>query len=316
MAARNPGLYVVGGTDRPGGKTMAGKELTIGGAITRYIRERSTRGELGTNTVPTVRNTLRPFARSVGPDRAISKLDRRLVRRWWEALEVSPSSARGYLSMVRTFTKWCVAHGLLKSDPTVGLMPPKVPQRVPRPLDPDEVASLVEVCGTTRDVAIVMMMVHCGLRSVEVSRMEMGDLDFRDHLVLVHGKGARDRPLPVPDEAWAAVAAYLAEHPAAGGPLFRRFDQPYVALKRRTIIDLLRRKVREAGLKTGAWDGVAGHALRRTCASDLLDGGANIRQVQAVLGHTQLSSTQRYLRWQEAKDLRLTVEGRHYRAAS
>jgi site-specific recombinase XerD len=291
---------------------MTGKELSIAGAITRYVRDRSTRGELGPNTVPTVRGVLRPFGRTVGVSRPIAKLDRRLVRRWWEALEVSPSSKRAYLSMVRTFCRWCVERGLLKSDPTGGILSPAVPQRIPRPLDEDEVSALIETCETTRDLAIVLLMVHCGLRSVEISRMQMGDIDYRGRIIVVHGKGARDRPLPIPEEAWEALVAYLSEHPAANGPLFRRFDQSYVALKRRTIIALLRRKMAQAGLKTGPWDGVAGHALRRTCATDLLEAGANIREVQAVLGHTQMSSTQRYLRWQEARQLRPIVEGRHY----
>lgn len=288
------------------------KELSIAGAITKYLRDRATRGELGENTIPTVRSVLRPFGRTVGVQRPITKLDRRMVRRWWEALEVSPSSKRAYLSMVRVFCRWCVDQGYMKSDPTAGIQSPVVPMRIPRPLDEEEVMALIETCETKRDLAIVLLMVHCGLRSVEVSRMEIGDIDYRDRIVVIHGKGSRDRLLPVPDEAWDALMAYLGEHPAAQGPLFRRFDQPYVGLKRRTIIAMLRTKLAAAGLKIGAWDGVAGHALRRTCATDLLESGANIRQVQEVLGHEMLTSTQRYLRWQEAKELRPVVEGRRY----
>lgn len=288
------------------------KELSVAGAITRYLRDRTTRGEFGPNTVSTVRNTLRPFSRTVGVSRPIAKLDRRMVRRWWEALEVSPSSRRAYLSMVRTFCRWCVDRDLMRSDPTAGIVSPAVPHRIPRPLDEQEVVTLIDVCETKRDLAIVLLMLHCGLRSVEVARIEIGDIDHRDRILVVHGKGARDRLLPIPDEAWDAVMAYIGENPAASGPLFRRYDQPYVALKRRTIIALLRAKLRQAGLKSGPWDGVAGHALRRTCATDLLEDGANIRQVQEVLGHEMLTSTQRYLRWQEAKELRPVMEGRHY----
>jgi integrase len=114
--------------------------------------------------------------------------------------------------------------------------------------------------------------------------------------------------------ARATLLAYLDEAPATSGPLVRRYDDYSKALVPHYISDMVRGWMRDAGVKAGPRDGLSGHALRRTCATDLLDGGAHIRQVQEVLGHSSIQQTAKYLRKADAMELAPVMAGRTYRA--
>src|SRR5690606_8896868 len=102
----------------------------------------------------------------------------------------------------------------------------------------------------------------------------------------------------------------LTDRPAPAGPLFRTHTDPPRPMSAQLISDLLRDWLIEAGLKRHKHDGIGAHALRRTCATDLLESGASVRQVQAVMRHASLTSTERYLRRSNAEELRGILEDR------
>lgn len=285
---------------------------TVSDTVHRYLRERAGRHEFSHDTLRTARSILHRFAAAAGPGLPIDRLTRRQVNRWWDGLEVGRSSARNQLSTVRTFARWCVEHDLLHTDPSRHLRAPKEPRRVPRTVPAPQATVLTDRLPDTRSRLVVMWMLHLGLRCGEVARLQVGDIDRDARLVVVRGKGGHERVLPIPAEAWHALTDYLTEHPATSGPLVRRYDDEHRGLSPHYVSDLVRRWMSDAGVKAGARDGMSGHALRRTCASDLLDGGANIRQVQAVLGHASIATTERYLRRSDAADLRAVMDGRHY----
>ena len=176
-----------------------------------------------------------------------------------------------------------------------------------------ELGELLEQCTTKRQQAMVALMVHCGLRCGEVASLQYDDLDLQAQVLVVTGKGGHQRALPVPDEAVDLLNVYFGEAPPRGGePVFRRHDLPGVGLAPSSVGTEIGRLMRRAGVKGSAYDGVSAHALRRTCASDMLERGANIRHVQQVLGHASIATTQLYLRAAEAHELRSVVEGRSY----
>ena len=163
---------------------------------------------------------------------------------------------------------------------------------------------------------MVGLMVHCGLRCGEIAGLQYDDVDLQTQVLVVTGKGGHQRALPVPDEAMQLLQVYLAGSPARGGQcVFRQHHLEGVGLKPSSVSVELGNLMRSSGVKRAAYDGVSAHALRRTCASDMLDQGANIRHVQQVLGHASIATTQLYLRAAEAHELRAVVEGRSYLAS-
>jgi site-specific recombinase XerD len=278
---------------------------TLPQLVTVYIRERITAGELAPVTVPGVRTHLMNFAAFVG-DVPPSRLRAEHVERWLAHRPIARSTARQRFSQIRTFAKWMVRRGYLKADPTDTLRPPRQPRAVPRAYRFEVVRRLLEVCPDARARLIVLLEVQEGLRAVEISRLQVGDVDFNDQMMLVRGKGNRERVLPISQESWAALVDYLLEHPAGAGPLIRNFDHPTRGLCPPYIAHMVAGWLRLAGVSGG------GHGLRHTAATDLLRRGADVRDIQQILGHACLSSTAIYLPFSDVKRLRKVMEGRWY----
>jgi integrase/recombinase XerC len=128
-----------------------------------------------------------------------------------------------------------------------------------------------------------------GVRVAELGNLAVGDLDLREGLLRVLGKGGKERVVPVGGAAVAALRAYLAHRPApSGSPLFRNAREGRLSV--RTLHRLVGRRARSAGLARR----VTPHTLRHTFATHLLDAGADLRLIQELLGHARLGTTQRY----------------------
>jgi len=154
----------------------------------------------------------------------------------------------------------------------------------------------------------VLLEVQEGLRACEVARLELGDIDFDEREILVHGKGQRERLLPISAQTWAALEEYLTDQPAKTGPLIRSYSEPLKGISAAHVQHLVQGWLRLVGITSGG-----GHGLRHTMATTLLrEQRADIRDVQMALGHATLTSTQVYLPFSDAKRLRKLMDGRWY----
>lgn len=227
--------------------------------------------------------------------------------RGWLAGQQQEGAARSTLgrraSVVRGFFGWAVREGLLDADPSLRLASPRASRPLPEILDQRQAAMLMEQAQAraaeqegavgSRDVAILEMLYAAGLRVSELCGLDLVSLDRDRRLVRVHGKGDKDRMVPVGAPALRAVDAWLVRRPelanASSGPaLFLG------ARGARIDPRVVRRLVhRHLGLVTNAPD-LGPHGLRHAMATHLLEGGADLRSVQEILGHSSLATTQIY----------------------
>ena len=205
------------------------------------------------------------------------------------------------LSGVRTFFKYMVREGRLTANPALEVEPPRFPKKQPRFLMVDEAFALVElpdpetVIGL-RDRAALELAYSSGLRVGELVGIDLEDLDLNEGLVRVMGKGSKERIVPVGRKAVEAIKQYLAKRdrllsekkPEAVSALF--LGSRGGRLSDRVFRRQVEQYVNALSLETG----ISPHALRHSFATHLLEAGADMRSVQELLGHSSLSSTQKY----------------------
>ncbi len=194
-------------------------------------------------------------------------------------------------SALRAFFTWLLREHLVEHDPTTQLQTPKLPKRLPRALDADSAMQLVREDKhehATRDLAAIMLMYGMGLRVSEVSALEDQNVDLEAASALVKGKGDKERLVPIPDGCIETLKAYRAirEPPKKGTFLVGRNGGP---ISTRTLTRIVDKKA-----LTAFGRHVSPHQLRHSFATHLLAGSSNLREIQALLGHSNLSTTQRY----------------------
>src|SRR5262245_25688478 len=231
----------------------------------------------------------------------------------------APSSVARAVAAVRSFHRFCVEEGLVGSDPSEDVGGPRVPQGIPKALSEPEVeALLAAVPGddprARRDRAILETLYAGGLRISELVGLELGDLDLRDGMARVLGKGSKERVVPLGRTARAALGDYL----TTGRPALLRATSRTDAVFLNARGGRLTRQgawliVRATGDRAGLGDRLFPHVLRHSCATHMLDHGADIRVVQELLGHASLSTTQVYTRVSPER-LRAVYDQAHPRA--
>jgi len=224
------------------------------------------------------------------------------------------------LASIRSFYRHLVDRGEIEASPADLVASPKRDQYLPRVLKEDEVAALLDSIPAStplelRDRAIFELAYATGLRAEELTAIDTGDADFDAEELRVHGKGGRERVVPVGERAWRALDAYLER----GRPLLARerdSDERAVFLSktgRRLGTSDLRRRLRAWTRRAGAPPGATPHTLRHSFATHLLEGGADLRTIQELLGHSTISTTQTYTRV-ESRRLRKVYARAHPRA--
>ncbi len=203
------------------------------------------------------------------------------------------------LSVIRGFLRFCEEGGLVESSPAAGLRSPKMPRHLPQVLTPDQTFALLESIGgpkplELRDRALYELIYSSGLRCQEVLDLRMKDVHIESAEVRVKGKGRKVRVVPVGDAALATLDRYIHE----GRPrLLGDAESEYLFLSRSgrqlSSSDVWRRLARHLA-KAGAPAGTTPHTLRHTFATHLLEGGADLRVIQELLGHSSLRTTQVY----------------------
>lgn len=282
--------------------------------IRSYLRARHLRGEYNQKSLRVVGPRLRTLDESFG-NRPLSQLTRRAIEAWLESLHgLAPNSRAAYLASVRQFTRWLVTEKVIASDPCADVAKVKRARAVPRAQSVAAVAATLRACRDERDRVIIWLMVGMGLRRCEIAWLVWENYDETGRTLLVVGKNGNERLLPVPLRVAAALSAVRVR--GNTGPVVTSKLVPGQAIQPETVGTIAGRILRDAGVKHAPYDGVAGHALRHTCASDVLDNGADIRTVQQMLGHADLSSTSIYLRRATVGQLRDAMEGRGYEDAA
>jgi len=203
------------------------------------------------------------------------------------------------LSTVRTFHRFAVREGLTEDDPTAGVVRPRLPRALPHPLTVEEVATILEAPRPEeppglRDRAILELLYGAGLRVSELTGLDVDDLDVEAAAVRVLGKGAKEREVPIGRMARDAIDAYLTRgRPALAGPRSRAalfLNTRGGRLTRQSCARLLETYAHAAGIRRR----VTPHDLRHSFATHLLEGGADVRVVQELLGHASVATTQIY----------------------
>lgn len=280
--------------------------------VDKYVRDRKAKGEINTRSAVVQRGHLISFAKSCRC--RPSRVSRRHVDRWLATEGLSPAYRRARFYSLRCFCQWAVINGHMAKDPTVGFSTPKVPKGLPRALQFEHAARVIEAAKDSRTRLIVSLMLQEGLRRVEVSRALHHDIDFRKGTLSIRGKGGNGevtRVVPLTEETTKCLGRYLNDHPISGGFLIRSHRGPHAGIAPATVSELVLHALRDSGVKSYNGDGCSAHALRHTAAQDVLDSGADLRQVQAMLGHATIRTTETYLRG-DVRGLREAMSGRTY----
>jgi len=220
------------------------------------------------------------------------------------------STSARRLAAIRSFARYLRREGFLNDDPVVLISAPRQEQKIPAHLDIDEMKELLDAPDITtplgrRDRAILELFYAAGLRLSELVGVDLEDLNLSGRLLRVLGKGGKERILPFNRTAAAAIREYLKDrhtlarsvrlslagggsrHPK-GEPLFLNYRGG--RLSARSVDRLVRRYVNQSSTKLG----ISPHALRHSFATHLLERGADLRVIQELLGHSRLTTTQRY----------------------
>jgi len=209
---------------------------------------------------------------------------------------LAPRSIQRRLSAVRSLCRFLIREGELRSDPTADVQAPKARKRLPTTLDADTMARLLEFRSDdrlgVRDKAIMELFYSSGLRLAELLGLDLVDLDLRDRTVRVMGKGRKVRIVPVGRHAAEALAKWLAERVALAA-----VDETavFVGLNgRRLGPRIVQRRIARWARLQGLPEHVHPHLFRHSFASHLLESSGDLRAVQELLGHANISTTQVY----------------------
>jgi len=255
-------------------------------------------------------------------------VDVRTLRRYAAAMSesgIAPATIARRLAALRGLFRIQMELGAREDNPAELLSSPKKPQRLPHVLKAGEVAALLDSIPATtplelRDRAVFELAYACGLRAEELVSLDVGSVDFDSETVRVEGKGSKTRLVPVGEHARAALERYLARGrpvlAADGADAGERALFLSKSGRRLSTSDVRRRLsgwARRAVARSPALARAHPHALRHSFATHLLDGGADLRAIQELLGHATISTTQVYTRVESAR-LRSTYSRAHPRA--
>ncbi len=262
---------------------------------------------------------VRQFAESVGTESGPDTVRVDDVRRFLADRHRSqaPTTLGRKLAALRSFFRFLVREGQREADPSVGIPAPRAARRLPNPLPVDDCHLLAGALaedpragahpavgarirtdrGALRDRALVELLYGAGIRVGELVALDVRDIDLHRGDVRVWGKGGKERIVPLPAAARNALREYLDQRRRPGvlaEPLFTSLRSKKGETPRRLDPRDVRRILRTRAARAGVVDRVHPHRLRRSYATHLLDLGADLRAVQALLGHASLSTTQKY----------------------
>lgn len=274
-------------------------------AITNYLNYARVECGLADNSLISYERDLRAFISFFGGERTLESIEGQDIAAyiaWLAERGLSPKSRARMFVSLRCFFRFCCNEGSLEHDPTQYSDCPKVWRHLPHDLSPGEVTLLLEAesgddVHSIRNRAILEVFYATGARVSEICDLKMGDVDFEERTVRLLGKGSKERMTPLGKPAIEAILRYV-NGPRnilmARNPAGRQLWLFVSRTGRRMVRESVFRVVKAAAARAGIAKNVYPHLLRHSFATHMLEGGANLRAVQMLLGHASLETTEIY----------------------
>lgn len=265
--------------------------------IEEFITSLKAEKDVSAHTIRAYSNDLKEFHSF--SDKKPEDIDNLEIRSFLASLhyrKLKKSSISRKLATIRSFYKYLHKEGYVKKNPAKLVSSPRLPKQLPKFLTIDETFSLMnapegDTFKATRDKSVIELLYSSGLRVSELTSLDISDLNIKESIVRVKGKGKKERITPVGTNAMTAIKDYLPERISLKKKSQALFlNNRGGRLTQRSVRRILLQYCRIAGLKGYP----SPHTLRHTFATHLLHGGADLRAIQELLGHSSLSTTQRY----------------------
>ena len=276
---------------------------TVEKAAAKFVRALQERNA-SPHTVKAYTNDLAGFAEYIGPQ-AWGDIDHVLIRSYLSNLYergLSKTSVARSLAALRSLYKWLAQEGVVEQNPAALVATPKLPKKLPRVPTVEEVCNVLdagmpeESAFPERDQVILELLYGCGIRNSELIGINLDDVRWSNEIILVRGKGKKERYVPFGDSAAQAVHAYLPVRKEVLEETKRGVEKALLINLRgsRLTTRSVGRIVKQIAVSRGLSPDVHPHTLRHAFGAHMLEEGADLRAIQEMLGHERLSTTQRY----------------------
>ena len=270
--------------------TIIGSMFQIIGEYLEYLELEK---GLAQNTLDAYRRDLSEFAKNIDNIDSVNRMTINGFIRTLREKKLAPTSVIRKIASIRGFFKWAYSSGIIKQNPASTLEQPKVPQRLPKVITIKEVEELLHENLTPLEHVIMELLYSCGLRVSELVNLKLTDIDLASKYVRCFGKGSKERIIPMGEIAKQVIKEYLPERDL----LLKKYN---LSTKRLFVLPngrLINRQdvynlIHERGKLIHK--NISPHTLRHSFATHLLENGADLRVVQELLGHSDVSTTQLY----------------------
>ena len=276
----------------------------IGRGIKKFLD--SLRGErnASAHTLRAYRNELARFAEYVGPDLGWKDVDHVAIRGFLSHLHstgLSKVSVARALAAVRSMFKWLAREGVVQQNPARLVATPKLPKKLPRVPTLEEINGLLDsqmpdnAAFPERDRAIFELLYGCGLRNSELVGIELGDIEDANSVILIRGKGKKQRYVPLEGASEKAVKAYREVRQQVLRQAGKTTQKLFINRRGGPLTTRsVGRIVKQIAVARGLPPDIHPHTLRHAFGTHMLSEGADLRAIQELLGHERLSTTQKY----------------------
>jgi integrase/recombinase XerC len=276
---------------------------TVEKAVAGFIRSLQ-EGNASAHTIKAYTTDLQEFGKYVGPQ-GWSDIDHVLIRGYLSNLYergLSKVSVARALAALRSLYRWLAQEGVVNQNPAALVATPKLPKKLPRVPTIEEVNAVLDSqmpessAFAERDRVIMELLYGCGIRNSELIGINLDDIRWSNEIILVRGKGKKERYVPFGESAAEAVKAYLPRRQQVLGETKRTTEKALLVNLRgsRLTTRSVRRIVKQVAVSKGLSPDVHPHTLRHAFGTHMLEEGADLRAIQEMLGHERLATTQRY----------------------
>ena len=273
--------------------------MTLDQYIHLFLQDSRSQRGWSVNTIASYRRNLQKLSDNIGSDKSLGDIDAVDIRSTLSTLHrrgLSSRSLQQWLSSCRALFRHAIKHGITKKDPTTGITAPKANRPLPKTLDVDQMGQLLELGGDEwidhRDRAIFELFYSSGLRLGELCSLDPDSIRWTDGSLRVLGKGQKTRDVPIGSHAMSAIKSWLKVRPTH----LAEGESALFVSRRGTRISprAVQQRLNKIALAQGMPEPINPHMLRHSFASHMLESSGDLRSVQELLGHSDISTTQIY----------------------